>query len=87
MLYRCRLAASGSQHQPHRGKSVASGDVLVSDDNGVVIVPFARIDTVIERLKTVERLERDLDANVQAGMAVPDSIRDLVKSTAVKRVS
>ena len=61
--------------------------MLVSDDNGVVIVPFARIDTVIERLKTVERLERDLDANVQAGMAVPDSIRDLVKSTAVKRVS
>ncbi|HAK53539.1 MAG TPA: aldolase [Gammaproteobacteria bacterium] len=68
------------------GVTISSGDVLVSDDNGVVIVPFARIDAVIERLETVEKLERGLDANIQAGLAIPDSIRDLVKSSAVKRV-
>ena len=69
------------------GLTVCSGDVLVSDDNGIVIVPFAQIDAVIEKLKTVEKLEDDLESNIQAGLAVSDSIRDLVKSTAVKRVS
>ena len=68
------------------GVTVSSGDVLISDDNGVVIVPFAQIDAVIERLETVEKLERGLDANIQGGLAIPDSIRDLVKSSAVKRV-
>ena len=68
------------------GVTVSSGDVLVSDDNGIVIVPFDRIATVIARLTTIGKLERDLDADIQEGLTVPDSIRDLVESDAVRRV-
>ena len=68
------------------GVTVSSGDVLVSDDNGIVIVPFDRIVTVIARLTTIGKLERDLDADIQEGLTVPDSIRDLVESDAVRRV-
>ena len=68
------------------GVTVSSGDVLVSDDNGIVIVPFDRIVTVIARLTTIGKLERGLDADIQEGLTVPDSIRDLVESDAVRRV-
>ncbi len=43
--------------------------------------------TVSIAISAAEKLERGLDANIQAGLAIPDSIRDLVKSSAVKRLS
>ena len=68
------------------GVRICSGDMIISDDNGVVVIPFAKIDTVIARLKTIEELEGGLDEKIQNGLAVPDSIRELVNSDAVKRV-
>lgn len=68
------------------GVAVKSGDVLVSDENGVVIVPFEQIDSVIEKLKVVEKLEAELDAEIRDGLVVPDDIRTLVSSDKVRRV-
>lgn len=68
------------------GHPVASGDMIVADADGVVVVPFALIDTVIERLKTIRTLETDLDAEVAKGLTVPDAIRDLLATDAVRWV-
>ncbi|MEM7303309.1 MAG: RraA family protein [Pseudomonadota bacterium] len=66
------------------GKTVHSGDMLVGDRDGVVVVPFAEIDNVIEKLATVRELEGALDAKVRDGLAVPPDIIELLASDKVK---
>jgi 4-hydroxy-4-methyl-2-oxoglutarate aldolase len=59
------------------GVTVGPGDIVVGDEDGVVIVPFAEIDATIERLKAVRAAEASLDAKVKAGLQVPDFIKAL----------
>ncbi len=66
--------------------TISAGDVLVSDGDGVVIVPFDRLDAVIERLEEIARLETDLDRQVSEGLAVPQSVLELLESEGVVHV-
>jgi len=66
------------------GCAVAPGDMVVADRDGVVVVPFDRIDAVIEMLPKVEKLEASLDAELQAGLTVPEEIRELLQSDKVR---
>lgn len=50
------------------GVAVANGDIIAADQDGVVVVPFERIDACIERLVRVRAAEADLDAKVKAGL-------------------
>ena len=52
------------------GLEVETGDMVVGDRDGVVIVPFERIDEVIERLARIQALETELDAKVADGLKV-----------------
>ncbi|MGY3439061.1 MULTISPECIES: RraA family protein [unclassified Marinovum] len=49
------------------GMTVHSGDMIVADRDGVVVVPFARIAAVIARLEDIKALETELDAQVANG--------------------
>jgi 4-hydroxy-4-methyl-2-oxoglutarate aldolase len=62
------------------GVSISSGDIVIGDRDGVVIVPLARIDAVIARLAQVRTAEAGMEAKVKAGMKVPDAIQALLKS-------
>lgn len=42
------------------GQSVAPGDLLVADENGVVVVPRARMGATLERVRTLLEAEREL---------------------------
>jgi 4-hydroxy-4-methyl-2-oxoglutarate aldolase len=66
------------------GRQVETGDMVVADRDGVVIVPFARIDEVIERLAHVRKLEHDLDAEVAKGLKIPPAIEELLASDKVR---
>ena len=68
------------------GVSVGAGDVIVADRDGVVVVPFAMIDTVACKLKRVQEVEAELDAKVAEGLTLPDDLRDFLQSDDVKRV-
>lgn len=68
------------------GRTVDSGDMVVADRDGVVVVPFDRIDEVIAMLPRVQELETALDAEVHAGLKIPQDILDLVASDQVKHV-
>lgn len=68
------------------GRTVATGDMVVADRDGVVIVPFARIDAVIARLAEIKVLEARLDAEVAAGRKHFDHITALIDSGAVRYV-
>ncbi len=62
------------------GVSVSSGDVLVLDNDGVVIVPNGQVQSVIQNLKLVRAAEADLEAKVKAGLKLPDFIRKVLAS-------
>ena len=50
------------------GVPVATGDIVAGDQDGVVVIPFDRIDACIERLARVRVAEADLEAKVKAGL-------------------
>lgn len=68
------------------GHPVDSGDMVIADQDGVVVVPFARIDEVLERLETVRTLEAELDAKVEQGLKAPDAIVELTNGAQTRRI-
>jgi 4-hydroxy-4-methyl-2-oxoglutarate aldolase len=60
------------------GVAVNAGDIVIGDEDGVVIVPAARIKQTIERLPAVRAAEADLDAKVKAGLELPPFIQTLI---------
>lgn len=68
------------------GVAIASGDILVGDLDGVVVVPYARIDAVIAALQDVRKAEAALEAKVQAGLKMPDFIRTLLAGPGLREV-
>ncbi|PRX37612.1 Regulator of RNase E activity RraA [Meinhardsimonia xiamenensis] len=68
------------------GQRVDTGDMIVADSDGVVVVPYERIDEVIEGIARVRAAEAALDAEIAGGMAVPPDIIDLLASEAVEYV-
>ncbi|MFT6169686.1 MAG: 4-hydroxy-4-methyl-2-oxoglutarate aldolase [Celeribacter sp.] len=65
------------------GRQVETGDMIVADRDGVVVVPFADIDAVIARLEQIKELETALDKEVEEGLKVPQAILDLLDSDQV----
>ncbi|MGQ7844773.1 RraA family protein [Granulosicoccus sp. 3-233] len=65
---------------------ISSGDVIVSDEDGAVVIAHDRLDDVITALETVRELEASLDAAVDNGLIMPDSTRELLSSSRVRRI-
>ncbi|MGI9658436.1 MAG: RraA family protein [Gaiellaceae bacterium] len=68
------------------GVSVSSGDIVVGDRDGVVIVPLERADAVAARLEEIRTLEGALEAQIEAGLGVPEFYKELVETGAVRRL-
>ena len=68
------------------GVSVNAGDIVVGDADGVVIIPLAMADTVIERLVAIREMESTLDARVRDGLTEFDHIPPLLAGDRVKIV-
>ncbi len=69
------------------GVQIASGDILVGDRDGVVVVPLAEAQAVLARIAEVKAAEADLEAKVKAGLEIPDFITALLKSDRVEEIS
>lgn len=65
------------------GMTVATGDIIIADRTGAVVVPYDNIDAVIEATIQVKALEDDLDAKVATGLKVPEAIEELLASDQV----
>lgn len=57
------------------GISIESGDVIAADEDGIVIIPQARIDDVIMRVPSIQVAEARLVAEVSAGLEIPNFLR------------
>jgi 4-hydroxy-4-methyl-2-oxoglutarate aldolase len=58
------------------GHAVQSGDVVVADQDGVVVVPRSRLAQVLERLPAIREAESSADARVRAGASRPAFLTD-----------
>ncbi len=68
------------------GVAVGPGDIVLGDEDGVVVVPFARIDETIERLAAVRAAEAELEAKVKAGLKMPHLLQKLIDDGRFKDV-
>lgn len=68
------------------GCHIASGDLIVMDQDGIVIVPRAEIVTVGAELAAVARKEAAMEESVKAGTAWPDWVDAYLASGKVKHL-
>ncbi len=68
------------------GWPISSGDVVVADADGVVIVPQDQIEAVLSRLPDVLAAEAALEEKVKAGLQMPDFAKDILNSDRVVTV-
>lgn len=64
-------------------QEIETGDMIVADRDGVVVVPFERLDEVIEGLQRIRNAEQLQDDKVANGMRVPEWIDQLLTSDEV----
>jgi len=64
--------------------AVVSGDIVVGDVDGVVVIPQARFDDVLIRLEAVRAREADLAEKLAAGLGVPRRVTELLASPRVR---
>jgi len=62
------------------GRHVETGDMIVADRDGVVVVPYEKIDATAEMLDKVVELENALDAELKDGFTIPPDILELLDS-------
>ena len=67
-------------------RRICNGDLVVADRDGVVIVPFERVDEVIEKTHHIAEVEQALDLKVSEGLTVPESMLELLATDQIKRI-
>lgn len=68
------------------GREVETGDMIVADRDGIVVVPFEDIEQVILRLERIKELETELDKEVADGLKLPPAIDELLNSDQVSYI-
>jgi regulator of RNase E activity RraA len=68
------------------GVTIASGDIVIADNDGVVIVPRPRTREVIGRLAGVRAAEAALEAKVKDGLEIPDFIQSVLASDRIAQI-
>ena len=63
---------------------IDSGDLIIGDIDGVVVVPFNQIDAVASKLQNIIKVENEMDKTVQEGLKISPKIKDLINSDKVK---
>ncbi|MDQ7249825.1 RraA family protein [Dongia sedimenti] len=63
--------------------AIAPGDIVIGDNDGVVIIPLAQAEIVLDKLKDVRAAETALEAKVKAGLEVPAFVQAILDSDRV----
>ena len=64
-------------------KTIHSGDIIVADSDGVTVVPFNKIDEVIDKLGRITELENAMDEKVKNGLKISQKALNYINSDQV----
>lgn len=62
------------------GQEIETGDMIVADQDGVVVVPYERLDEVIGNLTRITEMEKSQDAAVAEGLKLPAWVEEYLES-------
>ena len=62
------------------GRAVETGDMVIADRDGVVVVPYARIDATLAALETVKTLEAGTERDVAEGATMLPGVAAILDS-------
>lgn len=65
------------------GVAVSSGDIVVGDADGVVVIPLAQAESVLARLRSVRTAEMGAEALVKAGNTSFPSWHEIVRNARI----
>ena len=65
------------------GTKVSSGDIIVADSDGVTVVPFDKIDEVLNKLDRIIEVENAMDKQVSEGLKISQKALDYLESDQV----
>jgi 4-hydroxy-4-methyl-2-oxoglutarate aldolase len=68
------------------GVAVESGDVIVADNDGVVVVSRSKLVEVLARLPAIRAAEAELEARVKGGLEIPGFFQDVIDSGRVRDI-
>lgn len=68
------------------GVTIHSGDVVIGDRDGIVIVPQGDLDRLLPRIEQILKAEVETQAKIKAGFDNLGGINDLLKSSKVRYV-
>jgi len=61
------------------GVAISSGDIVVGDEDGVVVIPLAQAEALLERLRAVRAAEKRAEASVKAGATSMPSWHEVMR--------
>jgi 4-hydroxy-4-methyl-2-oxoglutarate aldolase len=68
------------------GVAIESGDLIIADNDGVVIIPRRDVGHVAQQLSDVRAAETALELKVKAGLQIPDFIQEVLSSERITTV-
>jgi 4-hydroxy-4-methyl-2-oxoglutarate aldolase len=69
------------------GLQVMSGDIVIGDRDGVVIVPYGMIDATLKQLQAVREAEAQMLAKVKGGLSEVSFVAQLLAGDRVRRIT
>ena len=68
------------------GLRIESGDIVIGDRDGIVVVPRSRAAAVLEALSRVRESEAAIEAKIRDGLRIPDFVAGPLASDRVHRL-
>jgi 4-hydroxy-4-methyl-2-oxoglutarate aldolase len=68
------------------GQQVCAGDLVVGDRNGVVVVPYNKIEDTLKQLEQIRKTEAEMEAAVQGGLIIPGFFQTVLDSGRIQEI-
>ena len=65
---------------------INSGDIILGDVNGVVVVPLDKLNLVLKKLPIVKEKEKEMEQKIKSGILKSNLLDDIYKKGLVKKI-
>ena len=68
------------------GQQVCAGDLVAGDRNGVVVVPYNKIEDTLKQLEQIRKAAAEMEAAVQGGLIIPGFFQTVLDSGRIQEI-